>query len=252
MPAYVSHTIMARDVYNRINNKNVDLDYMITFSLGGDLCKYSKCRYASHHIKEEEFLYNMCNYIKDHYLMEDKECMGVLYGHICHLVMDREVHPLIRKVDSLCEKRKNNHALIELYYDNYLTKQKYDLPLNKYDNKELFKGQMNKKICNMIDEVYKQTYDCDKVSKKYKFNLSLYKKIRFIYNLTTFNFLKRVSGIKSFLKHNKDIDILNNNHKIIYIGEDKKESNDNLDTLYERSVYKAVQKIQEYNNYLGV
>ena len=37
MPAYVSHTIMARDVYKNLNNKKVSLDYMITYSLGGDL-----------------------------------------------------------------------------------------------------------------------------------------------------------------------------------------------------------------------
>ena len=32
MPAYVSHTIMAREVYKKIDNKNVNLDYMVTFS----------------------------------------------------------------------------------------------------------------------------------------------------------------------------------------------------------------------------
>ena len=59
MPAYVSHTIMARDVYDRIDNKNVNLDYMLTFSLGGDLARFSKCKRTSHKIKTEEFIDNI-------------------------------------------------------------------------------------------------------------------------------------------------------------------------------------------------
>ena len=57
MPAYISHTLMARDVYNKLDN-DVNLNYMITFSLGGDLCKYSKCRKDSHNIKQKEFIYS--------------------------------------------------------------------------------------------------------------------------------------------------------------------------------------------------
>ena len=62
MPSYVSHTIMAKDVYKKINDKKVDYNYMVTFSLGGDLCKYSKCRYESHNIKQEDFLYSLCDF----------------------------------------------------------------------------------------------------------------------------------------------------------------------------------------------
>ena len=59
MPAYVSHTIMARDVYEKINRKDVSLDYMLTYSLGGDLSKHAKCRRDSHKIKRDEFIYNI-------------------------------------------------------------------------------------------------------------------------------------------------------------------------------------------------
>ena len=64
MPAYMSHMTMAHDVYNKIDNKNVDLNYTLTFSLGGDLCRFSKCRRISHKIKMEEFIDNMWKYIK--------------------------------------------------------------------------------------------------------------------------------------------------------------------------------------------
>ena len=43
MPAYISHTVMAQDVFDKIGNRNVNIDYMLTYSLGGDLAKFSKC-----------------------------------------------------------------------------------------------------------------------------------------------------------------------------------------------------------------
>ena len=65
MPAYVSHCLMADEVFNKIDNKDVNRDYMLTFSLGGDLARFSKCRRRSHKEKMEEFIDNMWNYIKD-------------------------------------------------------------------------------------------------------------------------------------------------------------------------------------------
>ena len=56
MPAYISHSIMAREVYDKIDNDNVSLDYMLTYSLGGDLARFSKCRRECHKIKTEEFI----------------------------------------------------------------------------------------------------------------------------------------------------------------------------------------------------
>ena len=44
---------------DKIDNKCVDLGYMLTFSLGGDLCRFSKCRRLSHRIKMEEFIDNL-------------------------------------------------------------------------------------------------------------------------------------------------------------------------------------------------
>ena len=136
MPAYIGHTIMARDVYKKIDNKNVSRDYMITFSLGADLSKYSKCRRDTHNRLQNEFIYNMCDYMKENNLTKDPECLGVLYGHICHLMMDSTIHPLIWYVDEKCAKNKRNHTMIEMYYDNYLSLKHYDLRLDHHKNKE--------------------------------------------------------------------------------------------------------------------
>ena len=212
MPAYVSHTIMAREVYNSINNKDVNLDYMLTYSLGGDLCKYAKCRYNSHHQKQDEFIYNICDYMKENNLVNDGECLGFLYGQICHFVMDDEVHPLVRKMDRVCRenthKQKSYHTHLEMYYDNYLSNKKCEVRLDKYDNIAILKAKTNKKISKLIDYVYNKTYGCKHVSRYYKFNVWLYRKIKYLYKIFGFKFLKSIVGMNKFLKKNSNVDFI--------------------------------------------
>ncbi len=237
MPAYISHTLMSKDVYNKLNNKEVNLDYMVTFSLGGDLCKYSKCRKDSHNIKQKEFIYNMADYLKENNLKEDPILLGVLYGHICHYVMDDMLHPLIRNIDKSCVKNKSNHTLIEGYYDNYLLDKKLNTSVDKYDNRVLFKGRINKRVSNMINYAYKKTYDTKNVSLYYKFNLFLYKKIKYLYKIFKLDTLKKHSGYNEFRDNNRSIDLLN--YGVI-----------NLDSLYDESVNKALEYIEEIDKYL--
>ncbi len=236
MPAYISHTLMAKDVYNKLDN-DVNLDYMITFSLGGDLCKYSKCRKDSHNIKQKEFIYNMADYLKKNKLIEDPMLLGVLYGHICHYVMDDMLHPLIRNIDKSCTGNKNNHTLIEGYYDNYLLRSKLNTTVDRYDNRVLFKGRVNKNVSNMINYAYKKTYDTNNVSLYYKFNLFLYKKIKYLYKIFKINTLKKYSGFNEFKDNNRSIDLLN--YGVV-----------NLESLYNESVNKALEYIDEINKYL--
>ena len=161
MPSYVSHTIMARDVYKKLKDDSVDLDYMLTYSLGGDLSKLAKCRYQSHRLDtREKFFDSLIKYVLDNKLEKDPKVKGVIYGHLCHYAFDDLAHPLIRKLCKVCEPHKNNHGFLEIYYDIYLVDKKYKLPLSKYDNKVLFKGKMTKDISNMIDYAYHETYNC--------------------------------------------------------------------------------------------
>lgn len=252
MPAYVSHTIMARDVYYKINNKNVNLDYMITFSLGGDLCKYAKCRKDSHRIKKDEFIYNMCDYMKNNNLVNDSECLGLLYGHICHMIMDDIMHPLIRKIDKSCTKNKRNHTFIEKYIDSYLVNYKYNKRMDKYDNRLLFKGRFNKKIIKMINYIYEEVYNTKNVSRYYKFNIFLYKKIRYLYKVFGINFIKKITGFNRFIKDNKSINILNDNGSIFYNNYLGYRENDSIINLYDESIVLATLYIENVNKYLGI
>lgn len=251
MPAYVSHTIMAREVYKKIKNNKADLNYMLTFSLGGDLSKYSKCRRDSHRIKQDEFIYNIADYMIDNNLANDKECLGFLYGHICHYIMDSVIHPLIRKVDKNCKSRHNNHTLIESYYDSYLSNTRCDRSIDKYDNKEILSAKINEKISKMINYVYKKTYDTKHLSMYYRFNISLYKKIKYLYKIFSIKTLKKYSGFDEFMKDNKDVDLFNNDGSIKYKDYKGKDCNDSLDEVYKQSVDIAVKYINDVNKYIN-
>ena len=250
MPTYIAHTMMARDVYNKLNKNNVSLDYMLTYSLGGDLTNYSKVRYDSHHTKRKEFFKNMCEYIKNNNLSEDPEALGLLYGHICHYALDDTAHPLVRKVTKECKPDKLNHGCIEYYYDMCLTEKRCNLPINKYNNKELFKGKPNKKISKILDYAYERTYGHKHISRYYKLNIFMYKKIRYIYKIFGLTLVKKVLGVSKFLEVNKDIDLLNKNNKIKYRNINNKEESKDFETLYKESIEKAIKDIKEANKLL--
>ena len=251
MPTYVTHTLMARDVYEKLKNKDsVSLDYLLTHSLGGDLCEHAKCRYDSHHKNQKEFFENMCDYLKENNLQDDPELLGILYGHICHYALDNTAHPLVRRVSGTCVRNKKNHGIIEFYYDTYLVKKRYGKPVNKYDNKVLFKGKINKKSAKMIDYFYEKTYNTKNVSIYYKINIWLYKKIRIEYKVVGLPLIKKVLHFNKFMKTNKKIDLLNHNHKIKFKDINGHDCSKDFDTLYKDSIKKALKDIDEINNYL--
>lgn len=251
MPAYVTHTIMARDVYKKLNDKNVSLDYMLTYSLGGDLTEFAKCRYESHGKKKDEFFKELCTYIKEHNLENDPEVLGTLYGHLCHYALDDIAHPLVRKVTKACKPGKNNHGQIESYYDIYMVDKKYNTTIKKYNHKELFRGKPNKKISKMLDYAYEKVFNCKHVSRYYKLNIFLYKKIRYAYLLFGDKLINKVRGLYKFLEINKDLDLFNNSHTIEYKNLKGELEKENFDTLYKESVKKALNDIKKIQKELS-
>lgn len=243
MPAYVSHCLMANDVYNKIDNKYVNKDYMLTFSLGGDLARFSKCRRISHKEKTEEFIDNMWNYIKTRDLVLNKEYMGVLYGHICHYYMDIVCHPLIRKVDKLCVNVGiKNHTLIEGYIDSYLVNYNLDRDIDKFDTRGLFKGKVSK-IYEMIDDVYFNTYGVKYVSFSYFVTKFLYSKVRVLFVIFGKKFLKKIFKFNKFIDRNKNIDVVNDSREIFYKDYFGNERNDSFIDLYNKSIELSIERI---------
>jgi len=243
MPAYVSHCLMAQDVYCKLDNKDVDKDYMVTFSLGGDLARFSKCRRISHKEKTEEFIDNMWNYIKENDLINNKEYMGVLYGHICHYYMDKVCHPLIRKVDKLSVNvGVKSHTLIESYIDSYLINIKLDRDIDKYDMKSLFKGRVSR-IYRMIDNVYYKTYGVKYVSFSYFITKFLYSKIRLLFLIIGKKNLKKIFKFDKYIDKNNGIDIVNNGKKIYYKDYLGNDCNDSFMELYNKSIKLSIDRI---------
>ena len=228
MPSFISHTVMAKEVYNKIDKKKVDLDYMLTYSLGGDLCKYAKCRYDSHHIKKDEFIKNMIDYIKENKLTDNKKIMGVLYGHICHYIMDDTMHPLIKKIDKACIKNKRNHALIEEYADSFLTIKQMHLHTHKYLGNKVVNSRVDKDIAKMLNYVYMETYNTKGIAKYYRFNLWLYRRLSGLYRILGDKLIGRISGLKRFISKNNQILV---------------KENDQLLNTYDKCVEKAISKI---------
>lgn len=243
MPAYMSHIIMARDVYDKIDNKKVDLHYMLTFSLGGDLCRFSKCRRLSHKIKMEEFIDNIWKYIKDNDLSSDGRYMGFLYGHICHYYMDMVCHSLIRKIDKISIRtRMKSHTLIEGYIDSYLVEYKYNSDIRNVNTKDMFKGSVIK-LSKMIDYVYNNTYGIKYLSVSYYITKIMYSNIKWLFIIFGKRLLRKISSFDKYISINKDIDIVNSNKSVYYKDYLGNEINDSFIDLYNKSIELSIDRI---------
>lgn len=243
MPAYMSHIIMAKDVYDKIYNRCVDLDYMLTFSLGGDLCRFSKCRRLSHKIKMEEFIDNIWKYIKDNDLSSDARYMGFLYGHICHYYMDMVCHPLIRKIDKISIRtRMKNHTLIEGYINSYLVEYKYNRDISKINTDDMFNGSVIK-LSKMIDYVYNKTYGIKYLSISYYFTKIMYSNIKWLFIIFGKRLLRKISGFDKYISINKGIDIVNGDKSIYYKDYLGNEINDSFIDLYNKSIELSIDRI---------
>ncbi len=252
MPGFVSHTIMAQEVYQKLPVKNANLKYMMTYSLGGDLCQYAKCRYASHHQDMDKFIYNMADYIKENKLTNNKIVISVMYAHICHYIMDNTIHPLVHMIDRCCQKNKKNHTLIELYYDAYLTKTILDKRIDRYVISNILPAKRNKEVKKMIDYVYQKTYNAKHISRYYAFNLWLYRKEKYLYLIFGYPLLRKMVHIDNFLTINKSIDLVNAKELITYKDYQKDMCKQDLLGLYKLSIDRALKYIADINQYLNI
>ena len=250
MPGFISHTVMAKDIYPKFNN-NCLIDYLITYSLGGDLSKYAKCRADSHHKDMDLFIYNIADYLKDNNLVNDKECLSLLYGHICHYIMDNKIHPLVIIITKKVKKNKHNHTWIEQYYNEYLAKNIFNMSLKEYTKSGILKSKINRKSSKLIDYVYEKTYHTKHVSRYYKFNLFLYKIERMIMSINA-KFWYKINGLDKFINMNQEIDLVNDNNKIKYLDSIGNEIDKSLLSLYNDCLKDAITYIKKINKYLKI
>ena len=103
----------------------------------------------------------------------------------------------------------------------------------------------------MINTVYLETYDTRNMSLYYRFNIFLYKKVKYLYKIFSLKSLMKLSGFNSFKKDNVNIDLLNNNGSIEYKDYNNKTSCDSLDELYNKSIDVALKRIDDINKYMN-
>ena len=135
--------------------------------------------------------------------------------------------------------------------DSYLVKYKYNKPVDRYDNNALFKGKINKDIKDMLDYTYYKTYGCKHISRYYKFNIFLYKKIKYLYKVLGIDMLKKLSGFNKFRDNNKNIDIFNFNHEIEYKNIFLEKESEDFITLYDDCINNAYLYIENVNKYIN-
>ena len=235
MPSFVSHIELSKDVSDKLCFDNVLTRYVSTYSLGGDLCRFSKCRRLSHRKKKEEFIFNMINYIKENKLTDNKEVMGILYGHISHYIMDDTMHPLVRLIDKESSPvRMKSHTLIEGMIDSYIVKYKYNKEIDEYLNTGMLIVGINRDGYKMINKVYEKTYGVKNVAISYILSKFVYGKIYLLIRLIGKNNLKKITGYDKFIAKNKDV--IDRNNKII--------------SLYEESVRLVVLEINRVVKYM--
>ena len=214
MPSFVSHIELSKDVSDKLCFDNVLTRYASTYSLGGDLCRFSKCRRLSHRKKKEEFIFNMINYIKENKLTDNKEVMGILYGHISHYIMDDTMHPLVRLIDKESSPvRMKSHTLIEGMIDSYIVKYKYNKEIDEYLNKGMLIVGINRDSYKMINKLYEKPYGVKNVAISYILSKFVYGKIYLLIRLIGKNNLKKITGYDKFIA--KDKDVIDRNSKII-------------------------------------
>jgi len=202
VPSHITHILLANEIYETGSCKQIDKDYFLTFSLGADLAKYSKVRKLSHKVKQKELILNMVSYVKDHNLTDDGVLIATIYGHMCHMVADNLIHPLIYQETKDCKNhRLKNHMLIESHYDNYLLQEKIGLEVQNFKLKKYLCGRVNR-VSKMIDYAYYQTYGYKHISRYYRLMLFLYRRIDLIYKVFHINLLKKMSKYNIFVKDN--------------------------------------------------
>lgn len=193
MPSSMTHTYFALDVYNKLpknyqNKIKNNLEYYKLFAQGSDpfmfyhFClgkkskQISKIHNVIHTTKTRDFFINTITYIHQNKLINNKEAMAYLYGHICHYYLDIYTHPFIFYKTGIFNKKKKEtfkynamHQDMEYFIDMYLIQQKETIPISKYKVYEnIFKvNSFSPTINNLIINSIEKTYNLNNITKLY-------------------------------------------------------------------------------------
>ena len=202
MPSTYTHACMARDVYNKLDNKiknifNNKLDEYITYSQGPDILffypilpPFKKCIYIRklagrvHRENVNKFFISLVNDIK-----KDKNLDKFIFlaGLITHYVGDSKCHPLINYkawcLEKDTKKKDDYHFLIEFYIDNYILNLKGEY-YKKYKGYKLLKTDKNIDVEHMLDRCFKEVFHENSMGKNYYKSLS---NMKFLFHIIRYD-----------------------------------------------------------------
>lgn len=266
MPAYLSHAIMAEEVYNKsINDKNlfkipIKISSLKANSLGPDLAILAEKikKYDTHNENSQLFFLNMIKHIKENRLIEDLEVMSMLYGHISHYFLDLYIHPLIYYQEKACQTKGiiHPHFLLEGYISSYLTSK--ILKKDYMEIKSDYLGTINfknKNLTTTIKETYLKTYQDSNAIISYKIVLKTLKSLDYLIKnnqIITKDILIKLTKFNNFLKNNNlsATKITNENHNQWINLWNNTIHNESIMDLYHKAISDTFEAIEGVNKYL--
>ena len=264
MPAYISHSIMAENLYNDYKSDNkifkipINVNDFKTFSLGHDLATISKHLKSNPHITyTKKFHLEMIKYIKENNLIENSEIMSLLYGHITHYFFDISAHPFIFYYDKGCRSvgLVSNHRLIEGFLDSYLSDKILHKDIMEINEEYFNKANLNNlEIKKILNTIYGNIYGDSNIIKTYKKTLHLFSFIEKVVKSGIFSKedLIKIVKFKEFLEliNINEIDLSNEENNFYTNPCNGVVSNLSFLEMYYLSINKSLDAINEVNKCL--
>lgn len=193
MPSTITHTYFTQDVLEKlpisvrellIDEKDMlkiygqSMDVLFFYNIT-NLRKGKRIRQFGHYFHEhqtQEFFINLINYIKYNHYGTTPSVMSFLYGMICHYVLDSTIHPYVIYKTGIYEKNdpktyayKQRHEHMETFLDNYLLLQREGKkPYRIKSHHFCFAIKpLTKKVQEVMDYSFKETFDINHMSKFY-------------------------------------------------------------------------------------
>ena len=269
MPSSMTHSYFAVDVYNKLNDKSKYkiegyVNKLKTYSLGTDPYMFynlfigkkhktiSKIQKINHTTKTKDYFLNMITYIIENNLENNKDIICYLYGSICHYFLDKTIHPFIIYKTGIFNKNNKStykynalHEEMEYYIDIYMIYNREKvIPKNCKFYKSIFNiNKISIELCEMIDNIMKETYNVDNASSIYIKSLKDMYSFNIIFNYDKTGIKKKIYKIIDYMLPDKFVrkeELSFNveyNKKIHYLNLDKKEWNHpcNINEVYNYS-----------------
>lgn len=289
MPATAAHAFFAEDVYKNLQPKTKkiiqrDKKSLLMFAQSTDsmmfynllsIKKGKKLRELSHIFHTQKvnlYFSNLINIMKKNQYYQDPQTLTFLYGLICHYCLDTIAHPFIFYKTGRYEKNEKEtikynslHNYMETFIDNTLIKMR-GFQHKTFSFRELcfdFKN-FSKELKNTLDDSFEDTYHIKNMGKIYYqslkqmcfilqvFRIDRYGIKKFFYKLIDHITPKTVMRLESisYYKVLDQYDYLNKKKKRWYYPSDKNiASQKNFFELYDEGVKKAIDIIEQVNDY---